>query len=79
MQSHNSGFMKEQQKFLSKHMIIKADWAQYIGSDSHGNLKVQEIQKSFGLLNRIHTNKHTYVNTHTNTQTLTHSNKIKSP
>jgi hypothetical protein len=49
-------------------VIIKADWAKYIGSDSHRNLKIQEIQKRFGLLKGIHaTNIHTYTHTHTHT------------
>ena len=78
MQSHNSGFLNEQQKFSVKHVIIKADWAKYIGSDSHRNLKIQEIQRRFGLLKgihatNIHTYIHTYIHTHTHTQTHTHT------
>jgi hypothetical protein len=98
MQSHNSGFMNEQQKFRAKHTIInhldaelnpichllallgdhhilyvsrirvKADWAQHIGSDSQRNLKIQDIQKRFGLHKGTQTNKQTYIHTYPLTQ-----------
>jgi len=46
--------MNEQQKFRIKHVIIKAYWAQYIGSDSHRNLKIQEIQRRVYIQTHIH-------------------------